>query len=102
MVLTEYHGLKNLYIYWLDLKHFSKLDLRCGYWHVEIDKEDKVKTVIKVVSLIFFEFHCKPFGLSNAPATFQRLMERCMGDMNLRQCFIYLDDVIFSSFFRSI
>ena len=82
-------------------KYFSKLDLRCGYWQVEIDEEDKAKTAFQVGSLGFFEFHCMPFGLCNAPATFQRLMERCMGDMNLRECLIYLDDVIiFSSSFE--
>ena len=42
-----------------------------------------------------------PFGLCNAPATFQKLMERCMGDLNLRDCLIYLDDIIiFSSTFE--
>ena len=35
-----------------------------------------------------------PFGLCNAPATFQILIERCMDDKNLRDCLIYLDDVI--------
>ena len=55
----------------------------------------------QVGSLGFFEFHRMPFDLCNAPATFQRLMERCMGDMNLRECLIYLDDVIiFSSSFE--
>ena len=35
-----------------------------------------------------------PFGLSNAPATFQRLMENCFGDMNMHSCLIYLDDIV--------
>ena len=42
-----------------------------------------------------------PFGFCNAPATFQRLMERSMGDMHLIDCLIYLDDiVVFSSTFE--
>ena len=41
------------------------------------------------------------WGLCNAPATFQRLMEKCMGEMNLRDCLIYLDDIVaFSSGFE--
>ena len=42
-----------------------------------------------------------PFGLCNAPASFQKLMERCMGELNLIDCLIYLDDmIIFSSTFE--
>ena len=37
------------------------------------------------------------FGLTNAPSSFQRLMERCMGDLNLKECLIYLDDIIIFS-----
>ena len=82
-------------------KYFTKLDLRSGYWQVEIEEEDKPKTAFQVGTLGFYEFHRMPFGLCNAPATFQRLMEMCMGDMNLRDCLVYLDDIIiFSSSFE--
>ena len=81
-------------------KFFSKLDLRSGYWQVELEEDDKCKTAFQVGTLGFFEFNRMPFGLCNAPATFQRLMERCMGEMNLRDCLIYPDDIIiFSSGF---
>ncbi|PIK54529.1 hypothetical protein BSL78_08547 [Apostichopus japonicus] len=43
-----------------------------------------------------------PFGLCNAPATFQRLMEACLGDMNYESVLLYLDDIIvFSEDFPS-
>ena len=82
-------------------KYFTKLDLRSGYWQVEIREDDKSKTAFHVGALGFYEFNRMPFGLCNAPATFQRLMERCMGDLNLYDCLIYLDDIIiFSSTFE--
>jgi len=78
-------------------KYFSKLDLKAGYWQVELEEEDKEKTAFQVGGLGFYECNRLPFGLCNAPATFQRLMERCMGDLNLRDCLIYLDDIIIFS-----
>ena len=82
-------------------RYFSKIDLRSSYWQVEIKEEDKHKTAFQVGGLGFYEFNRMPFGLCNAPASFQRLMERCMGELNLRDCLIYLDDVIiFSSTFE--
>ena len=42
----------------------------------------------------FFKCECMPFGLYNVPATFQRLMQSCLGELNLTCCLIYLDDVI--------
>ena len=78
-------------------KYFSKLDLRSGYWQVEIQEEDKQKTAFQVGTMGFYEFNRMPFGLCNAPATFQRLMERCMGELNLKDCLIYLDDIIIFS-----
>ena len=82
-------------------KYFSTLDLKAGYWQIELKEEDKPKTAFQVGTLGFFEANRMPFGLCNAPATFQRLMERCMGDLNLRDCLIYLNDIIiFSSTFE--
>ena len=42
----------------------------------------------------FFECDKMPFGAANAPATFQRLMENCLGSLNLAWCVVYLDDII--------
>ena len=78
-------------------KYFTKLDLCSGYWQVELRDSDKPKTAFQVGTMGFYEFNRMPFGLCNAPATFQRLMERCMGDLNLRDCLIYLDDIIIFS-----
>ena len=82
-------------------KYFSTLDLRCGYWQVELRETNKAKTAFQVGSLGFYECNRMLFCLCNAPATIQRLMERCMGDLNLRYCLIYLDNIIiFSSTFE--
>ena len=82
-------------------KYLSKLDLRSGYWQVEVKEEDKEKTAFTVGNLGFYECNRMAFGLTNAPATFQRLMERCLGDLNLKECWIFLDDIlIFSETFE--
>ena len=51
-------------------------------------------TTFTVGPLGFYECICMPFGLTNAPATFQRLMESCLGELHLQYCIIYLDDII--------
>ena len=45
----------------------------------------------------FYECERMPFGLTNTPATFQRLMETCLGDLNLHWCILYLDDIVIFS-----
>ena len=82
-------------------KYFLKLDLRSEYWQVEVKEEDKYKTAFTVGNMGFFECNRMAFGLTNAPATFQRLMERCLGELNLKECLIFLDDIlIFSTTFE--
>jgi hypothetical protein len=79
---------------------FTTLDLRSGYWQVEMEETHKERTAFTVGHLGFFECHRMPFGLTGAPATFQHLMETVMGDLNMRKCLVYIDDiVVFSSTF---
>jgi hypothetical protein len=78
-------------------KWFSTLDLKSSYWQVELEEEDKQKTAFRVGLLGFYECNRMPFGLTNAPATFQRLMESCMGDLYLTYCLLYLDDIVIYS-----
>ena len=73
---------------------FSSFDFKSGFWQVEMDKASKQYTAFTVGSLGFFECEHMPFRLCNAPVTFQRLMQNCLGELNLTYCLIYLDDVI--------
>ena len=76
---------------------FTSIDLKAGYWQVEMDQESIPLTAFTVGPLGFYECVKMPFGLTNAPATFQRLMETCLGDLHLNWCIIYLDDVVIFS-----
>ena len=73
---------------------FTSLDLKSGYWQVELDKDSILYTAFTVGPLGFYECLRMPFGLTNAPTTFQHLMENCLGDLHLNWCIIYLDDII--------
>ena len=73
---------------------FSTLDLKSGFWQIMMDEDSKQYTAFTVGNLGFFECERMPFGLCNAPATFQRLMQSCLGELNLTYCLIYLDNVI--------
>ena len=73
---------------------FMSLDLPSGYWQVEMTEDSKPLTAFTVRPLGFCECVWMPFGLTNALATFQCLMEMCLGEMHLKWCIIYLDDII--------
>ena len=73
---------------------FTSLDLKSGYWHVEMDKMSKQLTAFTVEPLGFYECERMPLCLTNAPATFQGLMESCLGDLHFNWCVVYLDYII--------
>ncbi|UYV71169.1 EPM2AIP1 [Cordylochernes scorpioides] len=77
-------------------KYFSAIDLKSGYWQVEIEERDKEKTAFTTAHGLY-EFNVMPFGLCNAPATFERNMENMLGNLRWQICLCYLDDVIIYS-----
>ena len=74
---------------------FMPLDLRLGYWQVKMDEASKPLMASTVRLLGFYEYDCKQFGLVNAPATFQRLMETCLGDLQLIWCLSILMTLLY-------
>ena len=73
---------------------FSTMDLKSGFWQVKMLEKSQQYTAFTVGSMGIFEFLRMPYGLCNALATFQRLMQNCLGELNLTYALIYLDDVI--------
>nr|KAG5692917.1 hypothetical protein BaRGS_031421 [Batillaria attramentaria]KAG5699313.1 hypothetical protein BaRGS_004250 [Batillaria attramentaria] len=78
-------------------QYFTVLDMKSGYYQIEIEEAHKERTAFTVGPLGFFEYNRLPFGLCNAPATYQRLMEDIFQDMNMKICLIFLDDLIIFS-----
>ena len=78
-------------------KIFSTLDLKqvIGKW--KLAEECKAYIDFTCGPLGFYECDTMPFGATNVPATFQRLMHDCLGDLNMRWCIVYLDDIIIYS-----
>ena len=77
--------------------HLSCLDLKSGFWQIKMEEALKQYTTFTVVNFGLFQCDCMPFGLCNVPATFQWLMQNCLGELNLIYCLIYLDDLIIFS-----
>ena len=77
--------------------HYTTIDMNSGFWQVPMDEESKQYTAFTLGSMGLYECESMPFRLCNAPPTFQRFMQNCLGELNLTYCLIYLDDVIIFS-----
>ncbi|KAG8174804.1 hypothetical protein JTE90_002567 [Oedothorax gibbosus] len=81
-------------------QYFSSMDLYSGYWQIEVDEADREKTAF-FTSEGLYEFKVIPFGLCNAPATFERTMDNLLRHLKWKMCLCYLDDiVVFSHTFQ--
>ena len=69
-------------------KFFSTLDLQSGYWQVEVEEKDRPKTAFRTRSGLF-EYNVMPFGLSNAPSTFERCMELVLKGLQWKTTHIF-------------
>ena len=72
---------------------FSTLDMKRGYWQVDVNKADREKTAFSA-GYGLWQFTVMPFGLCNAPATFERLMELVLAGLRWSVCLVYLDDIL--------
>lgn len=72
---------------------FSSLDLRSRYWQVPLSPEARPKTAF-CTSQGLWQFRVLSFGLCNAPATFERLIDKVLAGIPRQVCLVYLDDIL--------
>ena len=73
---------------------FSTLDLASGYWQTKLSERSKKKSAFVIPHRGLYHFNVMAFGLTNAPATFQRLMEKVLFGLTHQKCLCYLNDII--------
>lgn len=72
---------------------FTTLDLLSGYWQIPVAAEDMEKTAF-TTPVGLFEFTVMPFGLRNAPSSFQKAMDSVLAGLKWRTCIVYFDGVL--------
>ena len=92
----DVYPLPRIYQVWPVLskaQYFASIDLLMGYHQVEVNTIDPFKTAFVTLKRLYI-YNIMPFGLCNAPATFQRLMEKILGTIIAYGVLVYLDDVL--------
>jgi len=74
-------------------RYFSVCDLASGFHQIKMDPADSHKTAF-TTPFGHYEFDRMPFGLKNAPATFQRLMDLVLSGLQGEELFVYMDDIV--------
>ncbi|XP_036140388.1 uncharacterized protein LOC118644842 [Monomorium pharaonis] len=74
-------------------KYFSVLDLASGFHQIPMASKDAPKTAFST-PYGHYQFKRMPFGLKNAPATFQRLMDNVLSGLQGNELFVYMDDIV--------
>ena len=74
--------------------YFSTMDLKSSFWQVKVYEVSHQYTAFTIGSMGVYKFLHMPYSLCNVLATFQHLMQNCLGELNLSFAMVYLDDVI--------
>jgi transposase InsO family protein len=77
-----------------DARYLTSLDIKSAYWQIPLDPLSKEKTAFTVPGRGLFHFNVMPFGLHNAPATWQRFIDNVLGPELEVHVFVYLDDIV--------